>query len=54
MSRSSLWSLKYSYGGEIVVPKLKSFKITDLARAIDSSLKTKVIGIRPGKKFMKN
>ncbi len=46
-----LWSLKNSYGGEIVVPKLKSFKITDLARAIDSSLKTKVIGIRPGEKI---
>ena len=29
-----LWSLKNSKGGEIFIPKLKSFKIIDLAKAI--------------------
>ena len=29
-----IWALEKAYGGEILVPKLKSFKITDLAKAI--------------------
>ena len=41
-------------GGELFVPKLPSYRITDLAKAIKSNVKLKVIGIRPGKKFMKN
>ena len=37
-------------GGEIFVPKLKSFKIIDLCKAIDSKKKIKIIGKRPGEK----
>ena len=37
-------------GGEIFVPKLKSFKITDLCKAIDPNKKIKIIGKRPGEK----
>tara|TARA_B100000575_G_C23053670_1_gene606546 strand:+ start:160 stop:1161 length:1002 start_codon:yes stop_codon:yes gene_type:complete len=38
-------------GGELFVPKLKSFKITDLAKAIAPQCKIKFIGTRPGEKI---
>ena len=44
-------SLKNCLGGEIIVPKLKSFKVVDLARAINSNCEFKIIGIRPGEKI---
>jgi len=43
--------LKKAEGGEIFVPKLKSFKITDLAKAINPKHRLKVTGIRPGEKI---
>ena len=43
--------LKISKGGEIFVPKIKSLKIVDLAKAMNSKNKLKVIGIRPGEKL---
>ncbi len=46
-----LWSIKNNVGSEIFVPKLKSYKITDLAKAIDSKCKIKYIGINPGEKI---
>ena len=46
-----LWSLKNNIGGEIFVPKVPSFKILDLAKAINSKCKLKFIGIRPGEKI---
>ncbi|WP_440931130.1 UDP-N-acetylglucosamine 4,6-dehydratase (inverting) [Candidatus Pelagibacter sp.] len=42
---------KIMEGGEIFIPKLKSFKITDLIKAIDEKAKVKTIGIRPGEKL---
>ena len=42
---------KNNSGGEIYVPKLKSFYITELAKAIDIKKKIKVIGIRKGEKL---
>lgn len=38
-------------GGEIFIPKIPSFKITDLALAMDNKSKFKIIGIRPGEKI---
>ena len=38
-------------GGEIYVPKIPSFKVTDLAKAISSVSKIKIIGIKPGEKI---
>ena len=46
-----VWTIKNSFGGEIVVPKIPSIKIIDLAKAIDPKKKIKVIGIRPGEKI---
>ncbi len=46
-----MWTLKNTLGEEIVVPKLKSYKITDLAKAVDQNCKIKIIGMRPSEKI---
>jgi FlaA1/EpsC-like NDP-sugar epimerase len=46
-----LWTFVNNYGGEIFVPKLYSFKITDLAKAVCKNCKIKYVGIRPGEKL---
>jgi len=38
-------------GGEIFVPKIPSVRVVDLANAMASDLKIKIIGIRPGEKL---
>jgi FlaA1/EpsC-like NDP-sugar epimerase len=38
-------------GGEIYVKKIPSMKITDIAKAVDTNAKQKVVGIRPGEKL---
>ena len=43
--------LKEQKGGEIFIPKIPSYKITDLARAIAPLSKFKISGIRPGEKI---
>jgi|TARA_Y100000389_G_scaffold204396_1_gene256696 UDP-N-acetylglucosamine 4,6-dehydratase (inverting) len=43
--------LKISQGGEIFIPKIPSYKVTDVAKAIDKNAKIKIIGIRPGEKI---
>ena len=45
------WALENSLGGEIFVPKLKSYRIMDLAEAIGPSCKKEFTGIRPGEKI---
>ena len=44
-------SFSRMHGGEIFVPKLKSFRIIDLCRALDSKKRIKFIGIKPGEKI---
>ena len=44
-------TLKRPGGGEIIIPKLKSYKITDIAEAIAPSCKKVIVGIRPGEKL---
>tara|TARA_B100000029_G_scaffold478177_1_gene523985 strand:+ start:2328 stop:3326 length:999 start_codon:yes stop_codon:yes gene_type:complete len=46
-----LWCIQNNTGSEIFVPKLKSYKITDLAKAIDPKCKIKYIGSKPGEKI---
>ena len=47
-----IWALKNSItGGEIFVPKIPSYRIVDLAKAICPKCKIKFIGIRPGEKI---
>jgi UDP-N-acetylglucosamine 4,6-dehydratase len=43
--------LKKMQGGEIFVPKLKSYKLIDLTKAINKNAKIKYIGFRPGEKL---
>ena len=45
-----IWALQNSIGSEIFVPKIPSYKITDMAQAIAPDCKIKIIGIRPGEK----
>jgi len=45
------WSLENSYGGELFIPKIPSYRITDLAEAIAPSCKQEIVGIRPGEKI---
>ena len=45
------WSLFNCFGGEVVVPKIPSILITDIAKAIAPKAKIKIIGIRPGEKL---
>ena len=46
-----LWSLENALGGEIFVPKIPSYRITDVAEAIGPSCEKPIIGIRPGEKI---
>ena len=46
-----LWSLNKSIGGEIFVPKLPSYKITDVAAAIGPDCAHTTVGVRPGEKI---
>mgnify|MGYP001258966824 FL=1 len=46
-----IFCLKQMWGGEIFVPKIPSYKIIDLAKAISPKAKFKYVGIRPGEKL---
>ena len=46
-----LWALDNSLGGELLVPKIPSYKIMDVAEAISPSCKKPIVGIRPGEKI---
>jgi UDP-N-acetylglucosamine 4,6-dehydratase (inverting) len=46
-----LWALKNAWGGEILVPKIPSYRIVDVAAAIGPQCKQKLVGIRPGEKI---
>ena len=45
-----LHALETAWGGELFVPKIPSYKITDVATAVGPECEQKVIGIRPGEK----
>ena len=45
------WSINNAIGGEILVPKIPSYLITDLAEAIGPNCKKNIIGIRNGEKI---
>lgn len=45
-----LHAMETAWGGEIFVPKIPSYKITDVATAIGPNCKQEIVGIRPGEK----
>lgn len=46
-----LHAMENAWGGEIFIPKIPSYKITDVAEAIAPEAKTEIVGIRPGEKL---
>jgi UDP-N-acetylglucosamine 4,6-dehydratase (inverting) len=46
-----MWALQCAIGGELLVPKIPSYRITDVAEAIGPSCQKPVVGIRPGEKI---
>lgn len=46
-----LHALHEAWGGELFVPKIPSYRITDVAEAVAPGVPVKVIGIRPGEKI---
>jgi len=43
-------TIENAWGGEIFVPKIPSYKILDMAKAIGPNCEHKIVGIRPGEK----
>lgn len=46
-----MYALGHHLGGEIFIPKIPSYRITDVATAIAPNLKQVEVGIRPGEKL---
>jgi UDP-N-acetylglucosamine 4,6-dehydratase (inverting) len=46
-----LHAMSHAWGGELYVPKIPSYKITDIAKAISPNCELKVVGVRPGEKI---
>jgi UDP-N-acetylglucosamine 4,6-dehydratase len=46
-----IWALQNALGGEIFVPKIPSYRITDVASAIAPNASHEIVGIRPGEKL---
>jgi len=46
-----LQCLDKMWGGELFVPKIPSYKITDVAQAVNSECRLEIVGIRPGEKL---
>jgi UDP-N-acetylglucosamine 4,6-dehydratase len=46
-----MFAITNTLGGEIFIPKLPSFKIIDLAKAVDENCKIEIVGARPGEKL---
>jgi len=46
-----LWTLENAWGGEIMVPKIASYRITDVATAVAPECRQTIVGVRPGEKI---
>ena len=46
-----MYALEHALGGELYVPKIPSYRITDVAEAIGPECEKPVVGIRPGEKI---
>src|SRR6185437_7010674 len=46
-----LHAMEHAWGGEIFVPKIPSYHIMDVAKAIGPECEHKIIGVRPGEKI---
>lgn len=46
-----LWSIEHAWGGEVLVPKIPSYRITDVATAVAPECRQEIVGVRPGEKI---
>jgi len=46
-----MYAIENSWGGEIFIPKIPSYRIIDVANAVAPNCKHEIIGIRPGEKI---
>ena len=46
-----LYALTHMWGGELFVPKIPSYRIVDVARAVAPECRHEIVGIRPGEKI---
>jgi UDP-N-acetylglucosamine 4,6-dehydratase (inverting) len=46
-----LWAIDNASNGEIFVPKIPSYRIVDLAKAIGPNCEHRIVGVRPGEKI---
>ena len=44
-------AIEHAWGGEIFVPKIPSYKILDVAKAVAPDCQVEIVGIRPGEKI---
>lgn len=44
-------AMEHAWGGEIFIPKIPSYKITDVAKAVAPDCPIEIVGIRPGEKI---
>ena len=46
-----LWTLEHALGSELLVPKIPSYRIMDVAEAIGPNCEKPIVGVRPGEKI---
>lgn len=46
-----LWSIDKAWGGEILVPKIPSYRVVDVATAVAPDCEQRIVGVRPGEKI---
>lgn len=46
-----IWALEHAMGSEILIPKIPSYRIADVAEAVGPNCAHEVVGIRPGEKI---
>ena len=46
-----MWSIENVFGGEVLVPKIPSYRIVDVATAIAPECEQRIVGLRPGEKI---
>ena len=44
-------AIEHAWGGEIFIPKIPSYRITDVATAVAPNCEQVIVGIRPGEKI---
>ena len=45
------WAIENALGGELFIPKIPSYRITEVAEAIGPECQKPIVGIRPGEKI---